>query len=435
MKIKIEKMGINGEGIGKLDHKIVFVKGALKDEIVDVRIIEEHKNYKIAELNKIIKRSKERVDVSCPYYEKCGACQIMQMNYEAQLAYKKAHLLETLNKYFSVDPKIVSDVIRNDEPLYYRNSLKLPVKMVDGKLISGLYQSDSNRFLPVKDCLIHAKNLEKVKKNVLNVLNKYHVPAYERKSKKGLRAIFLRELSDKYQLALISGKDNIDKTLIDDLLKIEGLEVIDQYIKTNDKHDFFSNELIHHTKKHYLTFTFDGLKLNISPRSFFQLNTKQALKLYQTVAMMIPHGLDLIFEAYAGIGTISLMLKDHAKEIVGVEEIASAVNNANLNAKRNKIANVSFICDDAAHALKMYSKKRKIDLLIVDPPRSGLSDEMLINILRSKIKYLVYVSCNPATLAKNLAVLNDNYQVIKIVPLDMFSETSAVESITLLIRR
>ena len=176
----------------------------------------------------------------------------------------------------------------------------------------------------------------------------------------------------------------------------------------------------------------DGLDLEISPRSFFQLNTKQAIQLYRTIASMISGNYEFIVEAYSGIGAISLYLKDKAKEIIGIESIKDAVVNANRNAKKNGCAHVSFVCDDAANKLVYLSKKRTIDVLVVDPPRSGLDDAMLECILRSKIKEIVYVSCNAATLGKNLAVLQSCYHVEKVVPIDMFPHTPHVETVVLL---
>ena len=193
--------------------------------------------------------------------------------------------------------------------------------------------------------------------------------------------------------------------------------------------------MIHLAGDTSLALTFDGLQLQISPRSFFQLNSAQAVQLYRTIASMVKEGNELIVEAYSGIGAISLYLKDKAKEIIGIESIKDAVVNANQNAKLNGCGHVSFLCDDAASKLTYLSKKRAIDVLVVDPPRSGLDDAMLDCILRSKIKNIVYVSCNPATLGKNLAVLGYRYNVEKIQPIDMFPHTPYVEAVVSLKRK
>ncbi len=172
--------------------------------------------------------------------------------------------------------------------------------------------------------------------------------------------------------------------------------------------------------------------MQLSPRSFFQLNTKQAQKLYRIVADMVGDNNDLLVEAYSGVGAISPYVKDKAKEIIGIEEVKDAVVNANENAKANGAKNVSFLCADAADKLTYLAKKRKIDTLIVDPPRSGLDDAMLYCVLKSKIQRVIYVSCNPATLGKNLAILKDRYVVERIQPVDMFPDTQHVETVVLL---
>lgn len=425
-------MGINGEGIARDKKGIVFIDGAIAGETVEASIYQQKGHYRRAKLFRVIKPSKERIKPPCPYYDRCGACQIMHIAYEGQLALKRANVAEALYKYAAVDPDLVEDVVVNDRIWEYRNSLKLPVMERNGKLISGLYQEGSNRFFAVDRCMIHDRQIEKIRKNVLNVLNKYGLKAYDRKTKEGIRGIFVRGLDNHYQLAIISGKDKIDTEIIADLVKIKGLEVIDQYRKTNDSSDFFGKELIHLSPKRELYFKFADLDLCISTRSFFQLNTAQAEKLYRLVAKMTPYNLDFIFEAYAGIGVISLMLKDHAKKIVGVEMIASAVRMANHNARKNHIDNVSFECDDAPRSLYRYVKEDKVDFLIIDPPRTGLSDEMIEVIMRSKIEGIIYVSCNPSTLGKDLFILKQRYEIKRIVPLDIFSQSAHVETVVLL---
>ena len=434
MRLKIEKMGINGEGIAYNRRLPVFVEGALVDEVVDATITESYKTYQKAKVNRIIEKSDSRIKAPCQYYEKCGGCQIMHATYDYQLAYKQDTLLEALYKYAEIDLSIVEEIKANPNPLGYRNSLKLPLASKGGKLVTGLYEKESNRVIFVDKCMIHEEGLEKIKKNILNVLNKYHFEAYSNKDKKGIRTLFIRVLNGKFHVCLITGDTKISEECINDLSKIENLESLYQSIHTTKSHEIFGNKMLHLYGKKYLTFVFDGLKLNLSVRSFFQLNTKQAINLYHTVKDLVPDNQNFIFEAYSGVGAISLLLKDKAKEIVGVEVIADAVNNANLNAKNNNIKNVKFECDDAANALKRYSKKVNIDTLVVDPPRTGLDDLMLDTILKSKIKNIVYVSCNPATLAKNLAVLKTRYQIKRIIPFDMFSQGAQVESVCYLTR-
>lgn len=432
MRYKIEKMGINGEGIARDNKGIIFIDGAITNEEVEAKIYQDCGRYRRARLLKVIKAAKERVKPCCPYFEYCGACQIMHLDYSSQLIFKHDNVAEALYKYAGIDPDMVEDTVAGKQVWGYRNSLKLPIKERNGKLVSGLYREGSNRFLTIDRCMIHDPKIEKIRKNVLNVLNKHGLRAYDKKTKEGIRGIFVRGLDDHYQLALISGKDSIDPKIISDLARIEGLEVIDQYRKVTESTDFFGKELIHLSRKHEMNFRFAGLDLAISTRSFFQLNTSQAEKMYRLIADMTPYDLNFIFEAYAGIGVISLFVKDHARRIVGVESIASAVRMANRNAQRNHIGNVSFECDDAPKAFYRYVKEGKVDFLIVDPPRVGLNDEMIETIMRSKIKGMIYVSCNPSTLGKDLHILGQKFKIKRIVPLDIFAQSAHVETVVLL---
>lgn len=435
MKIRINKMGINGEGIGYFNRLPVFIEGVLKDELVEAKITERHGNYAKAECIKIIEKSRDRIKPVCQYYGKCGGCQLLHMGYYGQLEYKYETLAESLEKYAGIDGEMVEDVRPNPNPLGYRNSLKLPVFEQHHKLVCGLYETNSNHMIEVDQCAIHEDGLERVKKNVLNVLNKYHYHAYDKQTKKGIKGIFLRVLDNHFQLCLVTGETRILKETIDDLGKIQNLVSIYQSIHTTKSHEFFGKQMIHLYGSKYLIFKLGDLKLNLSTRSFFQLNTAQAQNLYQFVVDNVKDNQDFIFEAYSGIGAISLMLKDKAHRIMGVESIADAVANANMNARNNHIDHVHFVCDDAAVALKHYSKKHKIDTLVVDPPRVGLDDNMLETILRSKIDDIIYISCNPATLAKNLAVLSQRYQVTRIVPFDIFSQSAHVETVCVLTKK
>lgn len=435
MKIRINKIGINGEGIGYFHRLPVFIEGALVDEVVEAHITEKHQNYLKAEVVKVLEESRDRVKPVCKYYGQCGGCQLLHANYYAQLEYKYETLAETLAKYAGIDPEMVEDVKQNPHPFGYRNSMKLPVFMHNHKLVCGLYETNTNHIIEVDSCPIHEEGLEKVKKNILNVLNKYHYQAYENQTKEGIRGLFVRVLDGHYQVCIVTGETEIKKETIEDLSKIDNLVSLYQSIHTTKSHEFFGKQMIHLAGKKHLTFKLGDLKLGLSIRSFYQLNTEQAANLYQFVVDQVKDNQNFIFEAYSGIGAISLMLKDKAKKIVGVENIADAVTNANMNARNNHLENINFVCDDAAVALKRYSKKEKIDTLIVDPPRVGLDDNMLDTVLRSHIKDIVYISCNPATLAKNIAVLQKRYRVTKITPFDIFSNSAHVETVCLLTRK
>lgn len=433
MKVTIKKTGINGEGIGYIDRMPVFVPQALIGEEVEIRIVDKQKRYATAELLRVVKSSKNRIRPKCFIQNTCGACPLMIARYPAQLEYKQDLLKQSLIKYAQIDPRKVARVKASEDVFGYRNQFKLPCAMEEGRLVSGLFMPNSNYFIDVKKCWIHEDGLERVRMDIMHVLNTHDCVSYNPHDKKGIRNLVVRGFDNRYQCTIVTGNEELDERLISDLMRIKGLTSLWQSIHTIKKTpEVFGNKMMHLAGETSLAMELDGLKLRISPRSFFQLNSKQAVQLYRTIASMVKENNELIVEAYSGIGAISLYLKDKAKEIIGIESIKDAVVNANQNAALNGCEHVSFLCDDAANKLTYLSKKRSIDVLVVDPPRSGLDDAMLECILRSKIKNVIYVSCNPATLGKNLAVLCSRYNVDRIQPIDIFPHTPHVETVVLL---
>lgn len=436
MKVRIEKIGINGEGIGYDNKKPVFIPQALIGEECDIDITEKNRTYERGKIKTIIKKSESRVKPYCALQHRCGACTLMIADYKKQLEYKRDLLKQSLIKYAQINPKLIAPVMENPNPLHYRNQCKLPLSMEEHELVSGMYIPGSNYFLRVDDCPIHEQGLENIRKQVLKVLNAYEMRAYDYHQKRGIRTLVIRGFHDQYQVTLVSGDQPLSSDMIEELMKIEGIISLWQSINTVKKSpDIFGQKMILLAGERYLPLQLDHLQLHVSPRSFFQLNTIQASNLYQCVRDMVGDGNERIVEAYSGIGAISLYLKDKANEIIGIESIKDAVVNANANAQLNGCDNVKFLCADAADKLTYISKKQKIDVLIVDPPRTGLDDNMLSCILKSKIKDIIYISCNPATLGKNLAILKDRYEVKKIQPIDMFSQTAHVESVVLMSRK
>ena len=430
IRLNITKTGINGEGIGFYQHKPVFVDGCFKDEVVSCELIDEGRHYR-GRLIKILKYSKKRVRPLCPLQKLCGACNLMSVNYAEQLRIKKELLEGALEKYFMhID---VPDVVASEKIIQYRNKCNLPVFENHGKLINAMYRQGSNHPIFFDECAIHAEKVEQIRKKVLKVLNYHKLKAYEHKEKKGLRQLVIRGFGEQYQLVLISGNDKFDKKLIEDLLNIEGVVSVYQGINTVKNPVHLLNEKIRcigGRKK--ITFKSGEYKLSLSPDAFFQLNESQAERIYTDVSKLIDQKVSTIIEAYSGIGAISLYLHDKAEEVIGIELIESAVRDGKENADLNNIENISFICDDASKALRKIAKHKPIDVLVVDPPRSGLDDEILTTILKTGIRKIIYISCNPATLAKNLEVLSEKYEVRSIQPYDMFPQTAHVETVVLL---
>ena len=312
----------------------------------------------------------------------------------------------------------------------------LPCGMAEGELVNGMYMPNSNIFVPMETCFVHEKDLEIMRKRILKVLNRYQIRAYDWHQKRGLRFLILRGFHGKFQCTLVSGEEEFPSAMIEELLALEGMHSLWQSVQTQKKSaELFGPKMELLGGERYLHLQMGEITLPISPRSFFQLNTQQAVAMYACIAELVGDRNALVVEAYSGIGGISMALCRQAEEVIGIEIVKDAVLNARACARDNGIDNVQFLCADAADKLLYLSKKRSIDVLVVDPPRSGLDEAMLAVILRSKIKKVIYVSCNPSTLSKNLAVLQDRYDVGRILPFDMFPNTAKVETIVELKRR
>lgn len=435
MHCTIKRMGINGEGIG-YDGKIpVFVPGAFEGEEVECEIIEDHKKYKIAKLKRIRKKSEFRVPSVCPNEKECGGCSLICMEYTKQLQVKTELLKEALKKYSSIPLSLVEEIVPSAEQFGYRNQCKLPVKRIKGKLESGMYAAGSNFLVGLDECKIHQKELDEIRHQFMAILNEANFRDYNTETKTGIRNIVIRSFHGKHQVTLVTGKDEFFNKTIEQMMAIEGVSSLYQNVNTSrNTVPLFSENWRHLGGNKSLMVNEARLKLKLSAASFFQLNTKQAFKLYQIAEGMIDD-CELLVEAYCGVGTMSLMMAKKAKEVIGIEIIPSAVRNANENAKINHIANAKFITGDAAEETTKISKKRKIDVLLIDPPRSGIDDAMLNCIIKSKVKKVVYISCNPATLAKNLNDLSAQYAVEKMIPVDMFPNTPHVETVVCLKRK
>lgn len=429
MKAEIKKWGINGEGITYADRKPVFIPYAIPGEIVDFHEVKKEDRYSIGEVDRLLERSNLRKPMSCKKGMECGGCSLMHVLYKGQYRMKEQILRESLLKYAGYKGKI-EPIIKNPNPLGYRNACKLPFGMELGELVTGMYSANSRKFVPIEKCIVHSKYLEWTRQTILEILNKYHCQAFDTETRKGFRYLVMKEFHQKIQVILVTGDDELEENLVQDLLNIEEITSLWQSKKLDDTVDVFGTEMIHLGKEKTIMVEINGLKLMLDPKSFFQLNTEQAAVLYNVVKQNV-RKTGRIVEAYCGIGGISLMVKNLAREVIGIEYVEPAVENASENAKINRAGNVHFRCGDAAEKLKEILEQKKVNTLIVDPPRSGLDKNMREVIRNSEINSIIYVSCNPSTLAKDIKDLQ-NYRIRKVQPLDMFSQTSHVETVVLM---
>lgn len=433
MKITFKKIGINGEGIGYIDHKPVFCDGVLPGETAEVEIIDQKKNYAKAELKKIAWYSKDRVRTVYPYYIEEG-CPLMIMKYEKQLEYKKQLLTEAIYKYAHVRAHFVRDIHPSVPSIGYRSQCKLPVQASNRVLTTGMYVPGSNHYYPIDHSIIHTEELEKVRIQVLEYLNNAHIHDYDEKMQKGLRYLVIRAINGKSQVTFVTGKNRLPEKLIEDVMSIPGMTGVYQSINTDPKTPLiFGSSLETLAGEAGMPVTIGDITLTLSPESFFQLNVPQAEELYKTAVSKIDKCNTLV-EAYCGVGAMSLMAHKKAKHIIGIESVPKAIHNAKLNAENNNIKNCDFWCMDAAEGLYKAAARNEIDTLLVDPPRSGMDEKMIEAILKVKPKKIIYISCSPSTLGKNLNDLKHQYHPVTIIPFDLFPHTPHVESITVLDR-
>lgn len=433
MKITFKKIGINGEGIGYVDHKPVFCDGVLPGETAEVEITDQKRNYAKAELKKITWYSKDRVKTVYPYYIEEG-CPLMIMKYEKQLEYKKQLLTEAIYKYAHVRAHFVRDIHPSVPSIGYRSQCKLPVQASNRVLTTGMYVPGSNHYHPIDHSIIHTEELEKVRIQVLEYLNNAHIHDYDEKMQKGLRYLVIRAIDGKSQVTFVTGKNRLPEKLIEDVMSIPGMTGVYQSINTDPKTPLiFGSSLETLAGEAGMPVTIGDITLTLSPESFFQLNVPQAEELYKTAVSKIDKCNTLV-EAYCGVGAMSLMAHKKAKHIIGIESVPKAIHNAKLNAENNNIKNCDFWCMDAAEGLYKAASRSEIDTLLVDPPRSGMDEKMIDAILKVKPKKIIYISCSPSTLGKNLNDLKHQYHPVTIIPFDLFPHTPHVESITVLDR-
>ena len=429
MQLEIKKIGINGEGIGYYRRKPVFIAGCLPGEQVAVGKLNDWGRYYTAEIKNIVQKSEGRVTPRCREYPGCDGCAFIYLDYRRQLEYKKELLREALHKYAGYKGPI-EEVVGADKILGYRNKLSLPVTEDDGKLINAMYAAGSNKMQTIRKCAVHDEKLEKIRRQILNICQKNGIKAYDRKLKKGLRQLTLRIMDEHIQVALTTGEEEIPEPVIKEIMALEGVMSLYQGINTERNPLHVTSGKTRLLAGHDESISFMGYKLKLHPQAFFQLNTAQAEKLYELVRSMINPAARTVVEAYSGIGVMSMLVAEKAEKVYAIEIEKEAVTNGRENAAANRLDNIEFICGDAVREFRKL--KQQADCLIVDPPRSGLDERLVEAIMEVKPKQIIYVSCNPATLGRNLNTLKEAYHIEKIIPLDMFPQTPHCESITVL---
>ena len=430
MQVKIEKAGINGEGIGYIDRKPVFIDGVLPYEIAEISLIETNEKYHKGQLLRIVKASSFRIEAPCPVQKDCGGCALMIASVPHQEKLKLDNLKQSLTKYMgNIDVRVIKPLVSNPLPLGYRNMLKLPIRSEKGSLVSGLYSANTNHFVKADHCLIHSDGLESVKKAVLTCLDEAKEEAFSFESMNGIRYLILRGFEYQFQLTLVVGNNMISEEVIEALMKVPG--IVSVYLSVNTdrhSHDPFGPLVIHKAGLKTIPVFLNGLRYELSPTTFFQLNLVQASALFTKIVNLVKID-DVVLDAYCGVGAMSLLIAKKAKKVIGLEINKESVKAAIENATLNGIDNVDFSSGDVQKVLPLVLKSEQITVLVMDPPRSGLSALMIETLLNSNIPHLIYVSCNPSTLAKNMAELKKKYEIVSLTPFDMFTQSPLLEVI------
>lgn len=445
--VTIKRIGINGEGIGYYKRQAVFIPGALIDEEVVATCTKVSKGYSEAEIVRVKKKSQHRVKPHCHLYGKCGGCQLQHMAYEEQLRVKRQMLMHSIERYADMPIKVLEKLIRPTlgmkHPYHYRNKASMPVSQDDDGLLVGLFEINSRRLIPVKNCPIHYDGVNEVIRQAVDLLDDFRVYPYNAKSKKGtIRHLVVRQSkeSKEVQVTFVMANDSFPKmeALARELMqKCKEVRSVFMSINASDGHEIFGKDVKLIRGKETIRDTLGHLKFNLSAKSFYQLNAEQTYVLYNEVKKAANVTKDArVIDAYCGVGTIGQFIAKDAFEVRGVDNNEDAIADARKNAKLNKLDNVTYAVGDAGVVVPKWVKAGfKPNVMIVDPPRSGLDTKMINLILNVRPKTLIYVSCNPSTLAKNLSKLRGQYKVDYIQPIDMFPQTSSVESVVRLVRK
>lgn len=440
--LTIKRIGINGEGIAYYKRQAVFIPNAIPGEIVEVKITKQKENYSYGEIIQYKKMSECRVKPRCEYYGTCGGCQLQHIDYKTQLEQKREIILETIDKYYEgkKDRLDIRECLGMDNPWEYRNKTQLPTRHDGDKVVVGMYKHDSNHLVYIDKCLIENQLISEIMQKVLDFLTKASINVYNPRFHQGnLRYIAIRgfENTNEVQVTFVLIKEEPRLLrILKDIIKLDS-RIKSVYYSIND--DPKSIEII--TNKIYLISGIEqiagklgDLKYTISPNSFFQLNSKQTIVLYDEVLKALnPTGNEKVLDLYCGIGSIGLYVANKVKEVRGIDINVEGINNANQFAINNKITNAKFYSGNIIKQLDKFEKEGFIpDVVIVDPPRKGVELQVINYLQKKDIKKVIYVSCNPATLVKNLNHLQKKYTVKYIQPIDMFPQTSNVESVVLL---
>ncbi|MFD1465980.1 23S rRNA (uracil(1939)-C(5))-methyltransferase RlmD [Lapidilactobacillus mulanensis] len=439
-----KKIGINGEGIGYFQHKVTFVPGLLPDEVAVVEATQVTDRYIRGKIHQLRHRSAQRATDAPAIAGEVGGLELAHLKYPQQVFYKNDLIKQALERYkprgyqhYEFLPAIGAD-----NPWHYRNKAQFPIgKDADGKLISGLYQPNTQNLVDLPEMPTQSELTLSVVRRLLPILTELDMPVYDATANSGIiKAVAVREskLHHQVQLTFITNSKKMphkQALLVSIAEKIPEVTGIFQNLNQTKRGLFWGDETWQLAGENYLEEQVGKLRFLLSPRAFFQLDLAQTEKLYQVVAdFLAPKPSDTLLDAYAGVGTIGLTLAGKVKSVTGIEEIPESVADAKQNAVHNRITNATYHLGKVETELpKLQADGQTFSAMIVDPPRVGLAPKLMDTILEARPKTLIYISCNESTLAQNLVKLTRSYRVEKIQMIDMFPQTARVEAVVKLV--
>ena len=448
LELSICSYGMEGEGVAKLDSYVIFIPGCLIGEKVKVQVVEVKKSFARAKVIKVIEAAKERIQPLCPIYFRCGGCSMQHVNYDYQLKVKKDNIKNCIDRACKIDCK-VDDVVTGEKKYGYRNKVQIPLRKVNGKVCAGFYKMGSHTFVPfdkredeeLGDCPLHTRKMQTIVDAVVDYINENDISVYDEEKNIGVvRHLVLRRVDKAYSICIVVNANSLPKNK-ELIRKLESLKIdFSLYVSINQKR---TNVIM--GEKIQCIYGEDKVKGNalgvdffVNPNSFMQINDEIRDKIYTAVCNEIRKTEKAkVADVYSGIGIISNIVADCAEKVVGIEIVKEAIEDANKIAKMNSHNNILNICGDAAVELPRVINEFKGDnsIVVIDPPRKGCDNKVIESILESEPGKVIYISCNPATLARDLSLLINKYNIEKITPYDMFPQTTHVETLVVLSKK
>lgn len=433
--------GFEGEGIAKINNFTIFVKGGIKGEKVKILILKVNSSYAFAKILEIITKSEYRCEEDCKSYKRCGGCDLRHIKYEKTLEIKRNIVQSLVNKTLKNQIK-VNDTIGMENPFNYRNKAQYPVGIdKEGNSTFGVFANRTHEIIPIKECKIQTKISEEIAKYILKFIQENNIKVYDEKSNRGTIRHIIAKVgmkTNEVMCVLVTNEEKIknEKQLVSELKeKFPEIKTIVKNINDKNTNVILGNRNIILYGDGYIKDKLGEFTFKISPMSFYQINPIQTEKLYNLAikkAELTEN--ETIFDLYCGIGTIGIFASKHVRQVYGIEIIPQAIEDAKENAKINDIKNTEFMVGDVEFALSELIEKRKImpEVVFVDPPRKGLDNTTIQNLLKVEPRKIIYISCNPATLVRDLKAFEGKYEIKDITPVDMFPWTKHVECVALM---